>query len=242
MSATTTLSCLILKKSDFDLKLALKLSNKAEIYCHSAAILASFHDKPAAFKSNPLLTYRQNSLQEEGARFNAYCAEKKILPEALFTTGVIRLIELLRRTTGIPTKIIGNFREPEIRKDTWQLSETTLASFVHRFAHSRLQQIGALKGPGLSVQDLRIVFETAKFLFKCGRAKIARQYLTGAAAQLGRRFCKRIPGAVQLIRLLKHHKACAAAAAEGDTSRSLKYSDRPFTELNKRKQRDDTFV
>lgn len=136
ISATTTLSCLLFKKDDFCIEVFNKFSKKSEVYSHSFSLLHMFYDKPCAFVSDPVLTYSQNTTEEEMYNFGKVYGER--FAYYPFTAGLVDLIRVLSSGTNIEVNKILSFNEVEISKDCWIVSHQNLGSF---FLNATLIQI-----------------------------------------------------------------------------------------------------
>ena len=112
ISATTTLSCLLFKKDDFCIEVFNKFSKKSEVYSHSFSLLHMFYDKPCAFVSEPVLTYSQNTTEEEMYNFGKVYGER--FAYYPFTAGLVDLIRVLSSGTNIEVDKILSFNEIEI--------------------------------------------------------------------------------------------------------------------------------
>jgi len=176
VTATTTISCLVLKKSNFNINIALKLAGISQVYSHSSAILISYHNLPAVFIRIPLLTYRQNLADDEEKRFSNFCKEKGIIPESLFTSGLIGLIKIISSHTQISFKEFSMFTEHELRKDNWILTQNKLYLFVLRFSFNRFWSIIS-NDQKICLSDLVIIREVFIFLLRGTKLNATISYL-----------------------------------------------------------------
>lgn len=184
VSATTTISCLVFERRSFQLGAAVRLACVSQIYSHSAAMLVSFHDRPATFVGRALCVYRQNTIVEETERFGAYCRSRGLLLEELFTGSVTALAEEIRRCVGISIREIAHFEEPEFSKSDARVVCGTLLSFVARFADDRLAALNNRRAELALRSDLRIILGVTVFIWKAGLRRQAGRYIGRAALVL----------------------------------------------------------
>ncbi len=132
ISATTTISCLIFKKSDIDIKLFCKISKISSIYSHSCFFLSIFFNKKSCFVSKCLLTYKANSIEYEARNIYAVSRKSNQFDLAQFTTGITNMIGFVSKIIKVNKKDILFFQEIEIAKDSWKTKHSILACFILR--------------------------------------------------------------------------------------------------------------
>ena len=142
VSATTTMSSLCFKRSMFDLSIFEQYAEISEIYSHSVSLFVMFHRGTASVISEPLFTYRQNTCEEEGLRFNEHFEKKSLSGFFPFSLGLIRLLYRASSATGLRMQDLLNARESEIKKDTWQMVESTTKEFIERFCKDFKKSLG----------------------------------------------------------------------------------------------------
>ena len=132
ISATTTISCLIFKKNEINIKIFYKISKISSIYSHSCFLLSSFYNKKSCFVSKCLLTYKANSMENEAT--NIYAVSRKLnrFDLAPFTTGIVGIIDYISKNIKVSKKDILFFHEIEISKDSWKIKHTILSCFILR--------------------------------------------------------------------------------------------------------------
>ena len=142
VSATTTMSSLCFRRSMFDLSIFEQYAEISEIYSHSVSLFVMFHRGTASVISEPLFTYSQNTCEEEGLRFNDYFDKKSLSVLFPFTLGLLRLLYRASSSTGVRMQDLLNARESEIKKDTWQMLESTTRDFIERFCKDFKKSLG----------------------------------------------------------------------------------------------------
>jgi len=142
ISATTTISSLCFRRSMFDLSIFEQYAEMSEIYSHSVSLFVMFHRGTASVISEPLFTYSLNTSEEEGGRFNEYFDQKGLSVFFPFTLGLLRLLYRASSSTGVRIEDMLNARESEIRKDTWQMLESTTRQFIERFCKDSKKSLG----------------------------------------------------------------------------------------------------
>ena len=142
VSATTTISSLCFRRSMFDLSIFEQYAEISEIYSHSVSLFVMFHRGTASVISEPLFTYSLNTSEEEGGRFNEYFDQKGLSVFFPFTLGLLRLLYRASSSTGVRIEDMLNARESEIRKDTWQMLESTTRQFIERFCKDSKKSLG----------------------------------------------------------------------------------------------------
>lgn len=184
VSATTTISCLVFERKHFSLAKAIELAEVSQIYSHSAAMLVSFCDLPAAFVGRILCEYRQNSISEETERLSVYCRMRGMLVEELFTNSVGALAGAIGRLACIEISEIARFEEPEFSKSDRQVSRGPLWAFVMRFADARLAAIRERRSGLVIRSDIRIIFGVIKFMWNARLRLPALRYLGRASGTI----------------------------------------------------------
>jgi hypothetical protein len=142
VSATTTISSLCFRRSMFDLGAFEQYAELSEVYSHSVALCSMFHGGTASIISTPLFTYSQNTSEEEECRFKDYFKQKSLPFFFPFTFGLFRLLIRASSATGVCMQDILNARESEVRKDTWQMVESTTGGFIKRFSKDFKKSLG----------------------------------------------------------------------------------------------------
>lgn len=136
VSATTTMSSLCFKRSLFNLDIFNKYAELSEVYSHSVSLFAMFQGGNAAVIGQPLYTYSQNTSEEEARRFKDFFDKKGLSVFYPFTKGLLRLLYRVSAETGVSIQDLLNAHESEIRKDNWQMVESTTGQFIKRFCES----------------------------------------------------------------------------------------------------------
>ena len=134
ISATTTISSLIYNREELDVELFWKLNKLSEFYSHSCTLLGSFFDKACIFYATPLLTYRQNTLEEEASRIGRFSTEGNTTEFYPYTAGIAKLLTKVSMLKGIRLNEILAFEEIEISKSTWKVKHSLLWCFIARMA------------------------------------------------------------------------------------------------------------
>ena len=142
VSATTTISSLCFRRSMFDLGAFEQYAELSEVYSHSVALFSMFHGGTASIISTPLFTYSQNTSEKEERRFKDYFKQKSLPFFFPFTFGLFRLLIRASSATGVCMQDILNARESEVRKDTWQMVESTTREFIKRFSKDFKKSLG----------------------------------------------------------------------------------------------------
>jgi len=142
VSATTTISSLCFRRSMFDLGAFEQYAELSEVYSHSVSLFSMFHEGTASIISTPLFTYSQNTSEEERGRFNRYFDKKSLSVFFPFTLGLLRLLYRASSSTGVRIQDLLNARESEIKKDTWQMGESTTREFIERFCKDFKKSLG----------------------------------------------------------------------------------------------------
>jgi len=142
ISATTTMSSLCFRRSMFDLSMFEEYAEISEIYSHSVSLFVMFQQGTASVISEPLFTYSQNTSEEERGRFNEYFDKKSLSVFFPFTLGLLRLLYRASSSTGVRVQDLLNARESEIKKDTWQMGESTTREFIERFCKDFKKSLG----------------------------------------------------------------------------------------------------
>ena len=129
ISATTTMSCLVIKKDIIDIKVFNLLSSISPIYSHSTSLFCFLYDKKCGFIKRILLTYRLNDMtKEQQSLANAY--DESCFDNHGQTIGILKLISEASRITSIPIKKILQFNEPQLSKITFDLVNQKLWVFI----------------------------------------------------------------------------------------------------------------
>jgi glycosyltransferase involved in cell wall biosynthesis len=181
VSATTTISCLVFERGCFRLGAALELAGVSQIYSHSAAMLVSFRDLPAAFVGRVICEYKQNTMAEEAERLSVYCRGRGMLLEELFTRSVGALAAAIQRRADIDISEIARFEEPEFSKTDLRVVRGPLWAFVMRFADARLTAVRERRSELVLRSDVRIVVDVTVFLWNARCRRLALRYAHGVA-------------------------------------------------------------
>lgn len=116
ISATTTLSCLLIRKKSLDLQFFDELHAIQGIYSHSFFLFCMLHERIVGATDRALIK-RSEALPLEIQRGLEKYAESIQVPfGSLFTYGLLDLVKASSAKTGIPIVDILNFRELEIIK------------------------------------------------------------------------------------------------------------------------------
>lgn len=139
ISATTTLSCLVFKRKSFSIKtFSIKTFEqycaKSQVYSHSFSLLHMFKSKPCAFLCSPVLTYTQNSMEQESANFS------EIYPVFFYpqTIGLAKLIKMLSIEAHLTIDTILGFEEIEMSKTEWIIVKNKLGCFFLQYSKIHL--------------------------------------------------------------------------------------------------------
>lgn len=138
VSATTTLSCLLFKKEDFDIDVFKKYSKVSKIYSHSFSFCEMFIDKPCAFIGEKVLTYNANSAEDELKRISELsdsCAYYS------FTAGLYSLIYKLSSSVKISVDEILSFNEIEFQKDNNAIAHMDLKYFIYYIIIDQIEDL-----------------------------------------------------------------------------------------------------
>ena len=130
VTATTTLSCLCGRLERLDLEAWARLLEVSPIYSHSAAMLLSYRDRPAAVLAGAQLRYTLNSVASELSRLREAgltLARPSYWP---YTTGLLRQLQFLLARMPQAASFFDSVEEIHLSKDSLNLKHGTLAGFV----------------------------------------------------------------------------------------------------------------
>jgi glycosyltransferase involved in cell wall biosynthesis len=130
VSATTTLSCLCVRRSQVRESVWGRYLGLSLIYSHSCALLALFHGKPAMFVGEPILTYKMNTVSDEFSRISEVMLARGKSPYAPWTTDLVGMLMELSRETGLSVAEIAGFEEIEFSKTDHRAKHTLLWCFI----------------------------------------------------------------------------------------------------------------
>jgi hypothetical protein len=116
ISATTTISCILVRKEALDIEYFEKLHEIQGIYSHSFFLFSMLYNRQVGATDRMLIV--RNEAFEEDIRhgLEKYTESLGIPFHYLFTRGLLSLVFAASSKTGIPVDVILNFRELEITK------------------------------------------------------------------------------------------------------------------------------
>lgn len=196
VSATTTLSCIVFQRERFNNDLFWRLNSISQIYSHTCALLGSFHDSPCVFLPRPLLTYRQNSLDEESQRIGTFSLTSDTSFFYPYTAGLSKLLVVVEKYTLIPVAEILEFEEIELSKTTWRVKHSLLWCFIVRMTLNSLSLISSEKNSDAKrlIEEITQVIRILRMSTSSEAAYIATQieYLLGTSLYNFRRLLPKI--------------------------------------------------
>ncbi len=130
VSATTTLSCLCIRRSLLKEAIWARYLGLSLIYSHSCALLAMCHYGPAMFVGEPVLTYKMNTVTDEFSRISRVMTERGKSPYAPWTSDLVSMLFEVAKDTGLSIGEIANFEEIEFSKTDYNTKHTILWCFV----------------------------------------------------------------------------------------------------------------
>lgn len=129
ISVTTTISCLLFKKSSIEIELFEKISSISKIYSHSFFLFLIFYKKSVAFVGYSLLTYKASSVKDEILSISSV-KPLGSLDLYSFNIGLVELINFVSKKTGINKKEILLFNEIEFNKQHLCIKHSVLLNFI----------------------------------------------------------------------------------------------------------------
>ena len=129
ISTTTTISCLLFKKSSINIDLFKEISSISKIYSHSFFLFLFFFKKPVAFVSNSFLVYKASQMNDELSNI------KSVNPDGTldlysFNIGLLKLIKFASKLTEIDKDDILMFNEIEFNKQLLCIKHSILKNFI----------------------------------------------------------------------------------------------------------------
>ncbi len=163
VTATTTLSCLCGRLAQLDLEAWAQLLEVSPIYSHSAAMLLSYRDRPAAVLAGAQLRYTLNSVADELARLHEAgltLARPSYWP---YTTGLLRQLRFLLARMPQAAAFFDSVEEVHLSKDSLNLKHGTLAGFLVEM-HMRQARLHAESAQEVESLTPEMLSELRQFL------------------------------------------------------------------------------
>jgi len=129
ISTTTTISCLLFKKSSINIGLFEEISSISKIYSHSFFLFIIFYQKPVAFVSNSFLVYKASQINDELSSIKSVNPDGN-LDLYSFNIGLLKLVKFASKLTGINKDDILMFNEIEFNKHSLCIKHSILKNFI----------------------------------------------------------------------------------------------------------------
>ncbi len=117
-SALTTLSCFLIKRDILNLDIFNEFHEIQGIYSHSFSLLSMLRNKKAGITDSVCVIRTEQSEMQVAKALQSYCNRKNISLDEIYTTGALKLFDLLSIKLGVPRDDLLDFREIEIIKES----------------------------------------------------------------------------------------------------------------------------
>jgi glycosyltransferase involved in cell wall biosynthesis len=117
LTATTTLSCFLIKREALDLNIFQEFNEIQGIYSHSFSLLAMLRDSLVGITNYACVDRNEQGANEIGASLLRYAEMNGRSFDSLWIEGVIALAEKLSEITRIPFDELMSYREIEVIKE-----------------------------------------------------------------------------------------------------------------------------
>ncbi len=117
-SILTTISCFLLKRSSIDIKLFDDFHETQGVYSHSFALLAMFNNSQVGATDFFCVVRNEENSEIIKDSLSRYSNSRRVELNSIWTTGALRLFELLSKKIELPVSELVRYREIEVIKDT----------------------------------------------------------------------------------------------------------------------------
>jgi hypothetical protein len=158
VSATTTLSCLVIRKKVVDLNFFNELHSIQGVYSHSFSLFACLFSRKVGVSDMPLVNRAEGTSEQIQASLQSYVESQSRPFHTIFTTGLLSLIKAVSERTGMPMLEILRFREIEIIKNIEIVSDATHRVLISSLGDFILAAVRAtpILDPNLTVVEKEI--------------------------------------------------------------------------------------
>lgn len=116
-STLTTISCFLIKRSSIDIGLFEEFHDIQGVYSHSFALLAMLNNLQVGITDYFCVLRNEEAAENIEYSLSRYAESRKVELNSIWTTGALRLFELLSQKISVPVSVLLQYREIEIIKD-----------------------------------------------------------------------------------------------------------------------------
>ena len=116
-SILTTISCFLLKRSSIDIKLFDEFHETQGVYSHSFALLAMFNNSQVGVTDYFCVVRNEENSEIIKHSIFRYSNLRGVVLNSIWTTGALRLFELLSKKIEMPVSELVRYREIEVIKN-----------------------------------------------------------------------------------------------------------------------------
>lgn len=116
-STLTTISCFLIKRSSIDIKLFEEFHEVQGIYSHSFALLAMLNNLQVGMTDYFCVLRKEEASENIAYSLSRYAESRKVELNSIWTSGALRLFDLLSQKINLPSSTLLQYREIEIIKD-----------------------------------------------------------------------------------------------------------------------------
>jgi hypothetical protein len=147
-SILTTISCFLLRRSSLDIKLFDEFHDTQGVYSHSFALLAMLKDSQVGATDYFCVVRNEENAENIEYSLSHYSKSRGIELNSIWTTGALKLFDLLSAKIDVPVSELVEYREIEIiknqknsylRNSDLKILVSDSRSVIHRFDSAKSQ-------------------------------------------------------------------------------------------------------